>query len=324
MRLLDEVSVPSAHRGYQWRDGLPHLPDRPGAYRWFYADATVGEYSAVFIFMLGSLFSPRYSVGVSRGALPLGHSAVNFALYRGGRRLCWVLSEYAHASVGMAGRELRIGRSRLVYTPEGRVSMEVDERCAPFGGQMRARLLLTPEAPAAEEVQLVPGVPHYWRALAPRSSARLEVSTLGVDADGRGYHDTNHGAELLGSRLPGWHWARLHGPDETVVEYHLPGGVAPLRVTSGGGVTRAERSPLHAGTRPSRLTGWGLRVPQHLSAGPTVRTEPHLIESSPFYARLEARRGGLDVMGEVADFQRFHSPYIRWMAHFRTRVERQA
>jgi carotenoid 1,2-hydratase len=29
----------------------------------------------------------------------------------------------------------------------------------------------------------------------------------------------------------------------------------------------------------------------------------------------------MDTLGEVADFRRFHSPLIRWMAHFRTRVE---
>ena len=323
MRRLDSISPPFVHRGYQWLDALPAAPVHSGAYRWFYADVTAGEYSAVFIFMLGSLFSPRYSAGVARGALPSQHCAVNFALYRGGRRCGWVLSEYARAGVGLGGRELRIGRSRLVYTPEGTVLMEVDERCAPLGGAMRARLVLTPETPAADEVQLVRGVPHYWRALAPRARARLEVASLGLAADGRGYHDSNHGAELLGARLPGWHWARLHGPEQTVVEYHLPGDEAPLRVTAGAAGTSLERwTP--SDERRTGLTGWGLRVPRHLSAGPTVKAEPRLLESSPFYARLEARRGGLDVMGEVADFQRFHSPYIRWMAHFRTRVEREA
>jgi carotenoid 1,2-hydratase len=323
MRRLETVSPPRVHRGYQWLDALPTLPEHSGAYRWFYADVTAGEYSAVFIFMLGSLFSPRYSAGVARGALPSQHCAVNFALYRGGRRCCWVLSEYARASVGLGGRELRIGRSRLVYTPAGTVCMEVDEQGAPWGGAVRARLLLSPEAPAADEVQLVRDVPHYWRALAPRARARLEVETLDLAEDGRGYHDSNHGAELLGARLPGWHWARLHGAEQTVVEYHLPGGEDALRVTSGAAGTSLERwAP--TGVRRTSLTGWGLRVPQHLSAGPTVTAEPRLLESSPFYARLESRRAGLDVMGEVADFQRFHSPYIRWMAHFRTRVEREA
>jgi carotenoid 1,2-hydratase len=326
MRCLDSSSSPRSLRGYQWLEALPALPDTAGAYRWFYADVTAGGYSAVCIFMLGSLFSPRYSVGAPRGALPLRHCAVNFALYHHGSRRRWVLSEYAQASVREAGRELRIGRSRLEYTPDGQVCMEVDERCAPFGGAVRARLVLQPEVPSAEQVQLVPDVPHYWRALAPRAKAWLEVDSEGVRAEGRGYHDTNHGEELLGARLPGWHWARLHGPEETVVEYHLPGGVAPWRVTAGSRGTSCERWPVRAEPRRTSVTGWGLRVPERLVAGPAMAAaaRPRLLESSPFYARLEERHDELDVMGEVADFRRFHSPFIRWMAHFRTRVERQA
>ncbi|HEX8825153.1 MAG TPA: carotenoid 1,2-hydratase [Archangium sp.] len=325
MRCLDLSSAPPRlPKGHQWMAELPALPDTAGAYRWFYADVTAGDFSAVFIFMVGSLFSPRYSVGARRGARPLEHCAVNFALYHQGVRRRWVLSEYPVASVQRWGRALRIGRSLLEYAPDGTVRMEVDERCAPFGGAVRARLVLEPQVPAAEEVQLVPGLPHYWRALAPRAKARLEVASEGVVAEGLGYHDSNHGEELLGERLPGWHWARVHGPEETVVDYHLPAGVAPLRVTASAVGTKSERSPLPTEARPTSLTNWGLRVPAHLYAGGTVVGAPRLLESSPFYARVAARRGEVDVMGEVADFRRFHSPFIRWMAHFRTRVERAA
>lgn len=313
-----------ASSGPSWLEALPALPERAGAYRWFYADVTAGEDSAVFIFMVGSLFSPRYSAGARRGACPLEHCAVNFALYHQGRRRRWVLSEYPRAAVQREGRALRIGRSLLEYAPDGTVRMEVDERCAPLGGPVRASLVLEPVSPAAEEVQLVPGLPHFWQALAPRARARLEVASEGVVAEGLGYHDSNHGEELLGARLPGWHWARVHGPEETVVDYHLPDGVASLRVTAGALGTRFERRHLLAEARPTSRTGWGLRVPARLYAGDTEVGVPRLLESSPFYARVEARQGGLEGMGEVADFRRFHSPFIRWMAHFRTRVERAA
>lgn len=324
MRRL-EPFAPSAPlpRGYQWLDALPALPGGSGAYRWFYADVTAGEYSAVCIFMVGSLFSPRYSAGARRGALPLEHCAVNFALYHRGSRRRWVLSEYPASAVWHGGRALRIGGSRLEYGLDGTVRMEVEERCAPFGGAVRARLVLEPQVPAADEVELVPGVPHYWRALAPRAKARLEVPSEGVRAEGLGYHDTNHGAELLGARLPGWHWARTHGPEETVVEYHLPGEVPPLRVTAGRAGTRAERMGERTLSRATRVTGWGLRVPSRLGLEHPAPAPSRLLESSPFYARVESRHGERDVMGEVANFRRFHSPFVRWMAHFRTRVERQ-
>jgi carotenoid 1,2-hydratase len=297
---------------------LPSLPSESGAYRWYYADVTAGEYSAVFIFMVGSLFSPRYSVAARRGGLPREHCAVNFALYHRGVRRSWVLSEYP-VMEQESPRRLRIGRSTLSYEGGG-VRMEVDERTAPWGRPVRARLMLEPMTPLGDEVQLVPGLPHWWRPMAPRARAWLEVDGEGVEAQGLGYHDTNHGAEQLGARLSGWHWSRTHGEHETVVDYVLPAGMAPVRVTAGPQGIRCERG---AGSEPLPMerTGWGLRVPRQLRAGNTVVGEPRLLESSPFYARVEARQAGLDTLGEVADFRRFHSPLIRWMAHFRTRVE---
>lgn len=301
---------------------IPELPHEAGAYRWFYADVSAGPFSAVCIFMLGSLFSPRYSVAARRGGRPMEHSAVNFALYHEGVRRLWVLSEYPRAEVESAGR-LRIGRSTLTYGEGGTVCMEVEDWTAPWGRPVSARLTLAPMTPVGEVVRLMPELPHYWQALAPRARARLEVSSLGVTAEGLGYHDTNHGDELLGERLAGWHWARTHREDTTVVDYHLPDGVAPLRVTAGAQGVRCERAS-GPETRPTVITGWGLRVPSRLHAGNMVVGDARLLESSPFYARLEARKGSLDSMGEVADFRRFHSPFIRWMAHFRTRVERAA
>ena len=50
---------------------------------------------------------------------------------------------------------------------------------------------------------------------------------------------------------------------------------------------------------------------------------PALLESSPFYARLEAQSDEAQAIGEVADFARFHSPTIRWMANFRTRYAKE-
>jgi carotenoid 1,2-hydratase len=301
---------------------LPVLPDTAGAYRWFYADVTAGPFSAVCIFMLGSLFSPRYSVAARRGGRPLEHSAVNFALYHEGVRRLWVLSEYPRAELESPGR-LRIGRSTLTYSGEGTVRMDVEDWTAPWGRPVRASLTLQPMTPVGEVVRLMPELPHYWQALAPRARARLEVPSLGVDEDGLGYHDTNHGDELLGARLSGWHWARTHREGETVVDYHLPDGVPSLRVVAKAGGMKYERDVAQE-ARPTSMTGWGLRVPAQLHVGNQVVGEPRLLESSPFYARLEARQGALDSLGEVADFRRFHSPFIRWMAHFRTRVGRAA
>ncbi|WP_224243018.1 carotenoid 1,2-hydratase [Hyalangium gracile] len=297
---------------------LPSLPSESGAYRWFYADVTAGDLSAVFIFMVGSLFSPRYSVAARRGGLPREHCAVNFALYHRGLRRRWVLSEYPVMEQESPYR-LRIGRSTLSYEGEV-VRMEVDERTAPWGRPVKARLVLEPMTPLGDEVQLVAGLPHWWQPMAPRARAWLTVDTEGLELEGLGYHDTNHGQEQLGARLSGWHWSRTHGARDTVVDYVLPDGSAPVQVIAGPQGVQCRRG---SGTLAleTRRTGWGLRVPKRLLSSAPVESEPRLLESSPFYARVEARQGGLDTLGEVADFRRFHSPLIRWMAHFRTRKE---
>jgi carotenoid 1,2-hydratase len=292
-------------------------PGRPGAYRWYYADVGCGDVSAVVIFLLGSLFSPRYASRTR--ALPTEHCAVNFALYVGGRRRQWVLSEYPGAS--QSDGTLRIGRSSLRVHPDGRVEIALSERLAPVGGETRAELLLRPTAPSLAPIPLVPDGSHTWEVRAPRCEAELRLPLLGEVLRGHGYFDSNAGEAPLGLSLPSWGWTRVHAPDRTAIDYRLPGG---------------ERLTVHADARGTSLvrdqappplrssTGWGLRVPRTLSAGGLELGRADLVESSPFYARQVARAGDLHAIGEVADFRRFRSPWVRWMAHFRTRVERAA
>jgi carotenoid 1,2-hydratase len=298
------------------RGRMAPLPSMPGAYRWYYADFNAGDTTAVFIFMLGSPFSARYAARASKGALPLSHCAVNFALYQGGVRRQWVLSEYAAAEAN--GFELRIGHSRLRYLEDGTVECFVRARAAPFGGTTKAFLSLRPEGPGLEEGPLLKGLSHTWGAVALRARATLRLPVLGTLLEGSGYHDTNAGEVPLGTDLPRWSWARAHGPDATHVLYGLPSGE---RLLATGTASSATLQRLQAESPPSRLTGWGLRVPRALGDGTVALSEPRLLESSPFYARLEATGTGVHALAEGADFHRFRSPLVRWMARVRTRVE---
>jgi carotenoid 1,2-hydratase len=295
------------------------LPTQSGAYRWVYLDVSAGDLTAVAIFMIGSVFSPRYSAGLSRGALPLTHSAVNFALYDRGARWAWVLTEYPNVSLAAQGRSLRIGQSSWQYTDDGRLSVHVIDKVGLSGQRFEATLDVTLGA-GLEPLQLVPNSPHWWWPLSPRGEARVRVPSMGVDVVGRGYHDSNFGSEPLGGTdVPGWRWARLHGPEETRVLYEPP-GERTLEVTATSTQARlSERA--HALTRADRRTGWGLRVPSSYQPISPALGAPTLLESSPFYARLEATGESGHLVGEVADFRRFHQPWIRWMAKFRTRVE---
>jgi carotenoid 1,2-hydratase len=302
---------------------LPHvkqLPNHRPPNRGYYADVTCGQRTAVFIFMVGSVFSARYSVAARRGGLPAAYSAVNLALYERGRPRAWVLSEYASARLE-GGDTLRIGASRLCVGPGGQLEVEVEERCAPFGRRVRARAVLTPEVPPLSEVCLRPGDCHFWQPRAARAHAVLEVD--GEAAEGQGYHDTNHGARPLGASVPGWAWTRVHTPASTLIEYRLAEGAAPLWVEAGRGAVARSSGQEEAGAGVRR-TAWGLAVPRALGPPGLGLPAPVLLESSPFYARLEAKGGSVHALGEVADWRRFHSPLVRWMAHFRTRVEEAA
>lgn len=300
-------------------DRLPQpWPTQPGAYRWLYADVSAGEYSAVAIFMVGAVFSPRHSVAARRGESPLDYCAVNFALYGPGGSLCWAFSEYAGAQ--RSERRLTIGSSTLELKADGSVEAHVVERTPWWGKLLEAQLTLSPLAPPHAELQLSPGTPHHWQPLMPRASAVLHVRApeVSVDARGLGYLDTNRGDEALGGSMPGWRWMRAHGEHQTRILYEPP-GTAAIEVVARDGATHAWRTDAPAA--PLRRNLWGLPVPASLDALASAPVGPvRQLESSPFYGRLEASGAGTHALCEVADFQRFHRPHIRWMARWRSRV----
>jgi carotenoid 1,2-hydratase len=281
----------------------------PGSYRWYYLDVSEGEWTAVAIFMVGSLFSSRYSKN-HRETPPTAHSAVNFALYRAGRRVAWVLSEYPHAT--LEGDVLHIGPSSFERLPNGRVTARIIERTPWWQAPVQAELTLEPQCDEVKAVTLVEGLSHQWHPFAVRARGEVNVPSHDVRFSGAGYHDGNSGARVLGTDLAGWTWLRVHRADVTTIEYR-PHGTAPWLVeatASSATVKHVELPPLR-----STRTGWGLTIPSRLGA---LSAEPRLLESSPFYARLEAREGDAHALGEAGDFARFHSPLVRWMADFRT------
>lgn len=293
------------------------LPTKSGAYRWYYVDVSSADTTVVCIFMIGSVFSGRYARGLPRGALPTSHAAVNFAVYQHGRRTTWALTEYAKVEV--EGAALRIGSSELAWR-EGRLEATIDERTTPFmftgwGRQLRARLSLTPTGPSHPSVNLVPGLSHHWRPFAARAEATFSLDD-GPTQTGLGYHDGNWGDVPLGTDLRGWEWKRVHRARATEIHYQPWAEVPASRVVVDAAV--AESTAVSALMTQRQRTAWGLDVPRELEAG----RAPAMLESSPFYARLESRSPEQHSLGEVADFARFHRPTVRWMAGFKTRVGR--
>jgi carotenoid 1,2-hydratase len=301
---------------------VPALPRESGSYLWLYTDVVAGDLTAVCIFLVGSVFSPRYAAGLGRRARPLEHCAVNFALYRSGHRIAWAFTEYPGIARA-TGESLAIGDSTLVYAGDGSLVLTVAERTAPWARSLLARLTLTPTTAAAPEVSLDARRRHRWEARIPRAAARLELPDLGITRTGIGYHDANHGAEALGDGVSGWWWSRLHTPERTLVRYRTHGG--PRTIELEARVGTAARTAAVAAPEPAlRRSAWGLALPRDIGAGDVILRARHLLESSPFYARQETRLGELHALGESADFRRFRSPLIRWMAYFRMRTERAA
>ena len=290
---------------------MPRWPTQPGHYRWLYADVNAGEYSAVVIFMGGALFSPRYAAAARAGASPLDHSAVNFVLYHRGRTVAWAFSEYSARAVHQNGGVLQIGDSRFSYE-DGRIVIDVNERSAPFGGAVTGRIVLTPQGAVGPEIPLRRDLPHYWQPLAPRCSASLTVG--GKTHEGFGYHDMNHGEELLGERLAGWRWARVHDAERTTISYSLDDTICVVAEQGSVSVQRHARVACD-----DTRTRWLLAVPKSIVTRASSLSVKHTLESSPFYARLEGSNGEQHGIVEIADFRRFLRPTLRWMAHVRMR-----
>jgi carotenoid 1,2-hydratase len=294
------------------------IPSGSGSYRWYYVDVTSGDFTAVFIFMIGSVFSARYSTSLKRGGVPREHAAVNFALYEKGVRTLWALTEYGDLALSADARSLHIGRSQLRYTGNG-LEAQIRDKTAPFlvtqwGTPLEVQLELANIGPSLDEVRLVEGRSHFWRPIAPRAWATVRIKGLGLKLEGRAYHDGNHGLVPLGTDLRGWEWVRRHDADSTGIVYR-PWTDSPAiiaSISSTGSSLRREHLP----APPSERSSWGLKVPSSLG----VSARPMLMESSPFYARAEASADGVHALGEVADFARFHAPSVRWMATWRTRA----
>ena len=284
-------------------------------YRWYYVDAVVDDLLVVAIFMRAPVFSARELSRQRRGETDPA-AAVNAAIYRNGRREGWVFSEFARADVSSDG--IAIGASTLSWQGDA-AKVHIDGRQSPWPTQMKLDLTLTAMAPAAREVVLAEAGDHRWQALMPRATVALTRG--GTTRQGHGYHDTNHGRSALGVDLCRWRWTRVHGPDETDIYYLPEGPGAGVHVRADRISTVTSACEEDSEKKLQATSGWGLPLPGTLHHRGRMLAPGQLIESSPFYARLWQREGGIDALTEIADFGRFRSPLFSWMSYFRSRAE---
>lgn len=300
----------------------------PGGYAWWYVDALTDEGDGlVCILFLGSVFSPLYAARCRRGerAMPLEHCAVNLALYRRGKRIAFVMSEYPRAA-SADPEQLAIGATTM-RAAGGATTITLAERTMPGHGRLYGTIRIEPLAPPWPEYRIAgDAAGHAWRVLAPRARIRAEIGSHRFALDAEGYFDHNAGAGRLEASFASWSWARVARPDGLTILYQLAdraGGRRAFRFDErpGGAVEVSEGEAAPAtGERSLR---WGMKLPRAFGPRGGWRLEPgEPIDVAPFYARYRARlvepsgarAAGL---GEHIEFDRFANGLnlylMRWM-----------
>lgn len=308
-------------------------PSKPGAYQWWYFDATSDDeqHSLVVIVFVGSVFSPWYFSRLAKGepARPSEHCAINVALTSkrtGASR--WIFTEYDRFE-GELSRGITIGKSALTRRSDGAYELSLDDQppkyALPMGLKGRVRFVSDGPTAVGEQGPFVLDREgrHRWAPVAPRCRVDVDLTAPNLRFSGNGYHDVNHGDEPLGSAFTRWHWARSHESDRTRIRYDRALRDGTRRVLDIDLARSGARVHHRDVPAPMQLAmgGWTLMEPAALRVDDeTVLRDVRRVESSPFYARYTARTPkGAPAVGEHLDLDRFALPSMQRMLPFRAR-----
>lgn len=307
--------------GYGFDLSLPN-----GGYAWWYVDALSddGRHGVTVIAFIGSVFSPYYAWRRRRqhpNADPYDHVAINVALY-GADGYRWAMTERGRRSLHRSATELSIGSSRLAWSRDGGLMVDLDEIAIPLPRRIRGQLRVRPGTKAASSFALDGAARHLWRPIAPCS--RIEVEWAGGERSwsGSAYVDHNRGSEPLEAAFESWSWSRSIESGETRIFYDVTpksGGrtAIAIRYDAGFSIPTSIDAPPVVDYATSL---W--RIP--LSARADDSSEPRLIESwedGPFYSRalidhtIDGTR--LRSVHETLSLQRFRQPIVQAMLPFR-------
>lgn len=299
-----------------------------------------GRQALALIFMLGSVFSPRYAAARARGAGhdPLDFAAVNVAVYGDARASrCWALTERRGAARDAAA--MAIGGSSIAWRGD-RVCIDLDERTAPFPGRIRGRVTLDARRWHGAPRALDAAGRHQWWSIAPLAHAEVDLEQPRLRFRGAGYLDANTGDRALEEDFVSWSWLRTAGEGEARVVYDVVARADAIGSRAGGAVavpSNAARLALRfsddgAGAFEARRssvlprTRWRVeRAARH--EGDVAPRVLRTLEDTPFYARslldLGAGVGGARrlAMHESLDLDRFRARWVRTLLPFRMRTE---
>ena len=298
------------------------VPVPSNGYRWWYVDGLSddGTHGIVVIAFVGSVFSPYYYSARERGETdPHDHCAMNVGVYRP-RGKVWAFTEWDAAALERDASMFCVGPNRLSWR-DGALSIEVDERSAPFGRRVAGRVTVRPRFLNDRAFLLDRGRRHRWRPIAPSARIEVELARPSLSWQGNAYLDTNGGERALEDDFDRWNWSRSHARDTTSITYAVTEHdgyehALALDFRDDGSLTEAD-VPGHV---PLPATGWRVdRATRAHGTPDVIRT----FEDMPFYARsllTEDRDGHATlVMHESLSLGRFKAGWVRRLLPFRMR-----
>jgi len=281
------------------------------------------------IAFIGSVFSPYYAWQRRRWgddeALAEEHVAVNVSLYRrapGSARHTkwWTMTERGHRDLHRDRQSLAIGPSRLQWTADGGLLIDLDEWAAPWPRRVRGRLAVQLQAQPARAFALDGAALHQWQPIGPVARIEVALDAPAARWQGEAYLDCNWGRRPLARDFTRWHWSRQRqAGDGCRVLYALePRSDGPqaldLRIAADGRVHGLDAPP----SFPLPASSWGL-VRRTCALAQNAPAVAATLESGPFYCRslLTDAHGGAPWVHESLDLVRFERPLVQTMLPFR-------
>lgn len=262
---------------------------------------------------MGSVFSPYYKASCTRD--PEDHCAINVALY--GRPARWAMTERGRHDILRTPDLLRVGPSEMRWDTDG-LSVELNERCAPFPQPVRGVVRLRPRATTEFTYALDGAARHVWRPIAPLADVEVRLDAPDLNWNGAGYFDTNWGSEPLSSGFRAWTWARTAFADRAEIQFDVErrdGSRAALALSVDN-----EGECLASALGPRRMMPpgfWGVSRPV---CAETPARLSQVWEDTPFYTRSRISLDGgqnAATVYESLDLDRFDARWVQTLLGFR-------
>ncbi len=295
----------------------------PYGYRWWYVDAFSNDYQygLTLIAFIGSVFSPYYAWSRHRGnGNPYNHSAINISLYgKGGKR--WSMTERGQDAVKQSSNLFSVGPSSLELQ-NGQLVINVNEWTAPIPGRLKGQIRVTPLTVVENPITLNQHANHYWHPIAPICEVDVALSHPMRRWTGRGYFDTNWGAEPIEAGFRNWDWSRTNLPDgRSAILYN---GIKKNGKPFSLGLCidhKGNVSPFKAGdSQALKKSLWRInrQTQSDDNFDPVVVAT---LEDAPFYARSMIRTSILGypvtAMHESLNLDRFSSTWVKALLPFK-------